>query len=183
MSPGARRLALSNLLPSLFRAKSRDLQGPQRVPRCPGSIPVEPWGFEPFVLVDNVRRELPSPKQPVRRSAISTHDLAGKDRFALFTGIGGDAWKGAAKAVSERAEVEVYCYVIGPGREVSDLYDDWARISEVEESGCVLARPDAHVAWRRRTAAEDRAAVLGRAMDRVLGRGPRLRIGGRRRTE
>jgi 2,4-dichlorophenol 6-monooxygenase len=102
---------------------------------------------------------------------VSTHDLAGKGRFALLTGIGGEAWKDAAEKVSVRTGVEVACYVIGPGREVLDLYDDWARLSGVEESGCVLVRPDAHVAWRRRTVAEDCAAELGRAMEQILGLG------------
>jgi 2,4-dichlorophenol 6-monooxygenase len=100
---------------------------------------------------------------------VSTLDLAGKGRFALLTGIGGEAWKEAAKEVSERTGVEVACYVIGPGREVLDLYDDWARISEVSESGCVLVRPDAHVAWRRHDVADDCAAELGRVMNRILG--------------
>jgi len=101
---------------------------------------------------------------------VSTHDLAGKGRFTLFTGIGGEAWKEAAAEVSARTGVEIAAYEIGPGREVLDLYDDWARISEVEESGCVLVRPDAHVAWRRSTVADDCVAELGRAMDRILGR-------------
>jgi 2,4-dichlorophenol 6-monooxygenase len=101
---------------------------------------------------------------------ISTHDLAGGGRFALFTGIGGEGWKEAAKEVSARTGVEIAAYEIGPGREVLDLYDDWARLSEVEESGCVLVRPDAHVAWRRAAVADDCAAELGRAMDRILGR-------------
>ena len=100
---------------------------------------------------------------------VSTHDLAGKGRFVLFTGIGGEAWREAAAEASERTGVEIACFQVGPGREVLDLYDDWARLSGVEESGCVLVRPDAHVAWRRRTVAEDCAADLGGVMDRVLG--------------
>jgi hypothetical protein len=44
-----------------------------------------------------------------------------------------------------------------------------AGLSEVEESGCVLIRPDAHVAWRQRAVAEDCVAELGEVMDRVLG--------------
>ncbi len=39
----------------------------------------------------------------------------------------------------------------------------------MEESGCVLVRPDAHVAWRRRTVAEDCVAELAQVMDRILG--------------
>ena len=36
--------------------------------------------------------------------------------------------------------------VIGPGREVTDLYYDWARLREVEEGGALLVRPDKHIA-------------------------------------
>ena len=33
----------------------------------------------------------------------------------------------------------------------------------------MLVRPDAHVGWRRREVAEDCAAELGRALERILG--------------
>ncbi len=100
---------------------------------------------------------------------VSTLDLAGKGRFALFTGIGGEAWQEAAAEVSVRTGVEIACFVIGPGREVLDLYDDWALLREVAESGCVLVRPDAHVGWRRHVVADDCVAELARAMARILG--------------
>ena len=100
---------------------------------------------------------------------ISTLDLAGKGRFTLFTGIGGEAWKGAAAEVSARTGVEIACFVIGPGREVLDLYDDWARLREVTESGCVLVRPDVHVGWRQ-DVAYNCTSELASAMHRILGR-------------
>jgi 2,4-dichlorophenol 6-monooxygenase len=100
---------------------------------------------------------------------VSTLDLAGEGRFALFTGIGGEAWQEAAAEVSARTGVEIACFVIGPGREVLDLYDDWALLREVAESGCVLVRPDAQVGWRRHVVADDCVAELARAMARILG--------------
>jgi 2,4-dichlorophenol 6-monooxygenase len=100
---------------------------------------------------------------------VSTLDLAGKGRFALFTGIGGEAWQEAAAEVSARTGVEIACFVIGPGREVLDLYDDWVLLREVAESGCVLVRPDAQVGWRRQVVADDCVAELARAMARILG--------------
>ena len=99
---------------------------------------------------------------------VSTLDLAGKGRFALLTGISGSAWEDAARAVAEATGVEIACFVIGPGRGVTDLYDDWARAREVEESGCVLVRPDGHVAWRRATVAEDCTSELQRALGQIL---------------
>jgi 2,4-dichlorophenol 6-monooxygenase len=100
---------------------------------------------------------------------ISTHDLAGKGRFALFTGIGGGGWKEAAREVSERTGVEISAYEIGPGCDAQDLYDDWARLSEVGESGCVFVRPDGHVAWRCASLADAPVAELWRVVRTVLG--------------
>ena len=103
---------------------------------------------------------------------ISTLDLAGKGRFAVLTGIGGEPWRVAAEAVSERTGVEIATYVIGPGRDVLDTYDDWALLSEVDESGCVLVRPDVHVGWRSKALPADPARSLGEVFDRILGRVP-----------
>jgi 2,4-dichlorophenol 6-monooxygenase len=100
---------------------------------------------------------------------VSTHDLAGKGRFTLFTGIGGERWLEAAADVTQRTGVPIAALVIGPGRDARDIYDDWARLSEVEETGCVLVRPDAHVAWRSAAMVEDPVAELGRVMESLLG--------------
>jgi 2,4-dichlorophenol 6-monooxygenase len=99
---------------------------------------------------------------------VSTIDLAGKGRFALLTGIGGDGWARAAEAVSARTGVEIAPFVIGPGRDVLDLYGDWAALSQVGERGCVLVRPDLHVAWRSHDLVADPAAELGRVLDAIL---------------
>jgi 2,4-dichlorophenol 6-monooxygenase len=100
---------------------------------------------------------------------VSTHDLAGKGRFTLFTGIGGERWLDAAADVTQRTGVPIAALVIGPGRDARDIYDDWSRLSEVEETGCVLVRPDAHVAWRSAAMADDPVAELGRVMESLLG--------------
>lgn len=107
-----------------------------------------------------------------RGHRVSTHDLAGKGRFTLLTGISGQRWAGAAQEVSGQLGIEIAAYVIGPGREYTDLYDDWARLREVAEDGCVVIRPDAHVAWRAPTIVEDPAAELRRALESVLDRTP-----------
>jgi 2,4-dichlorophenol 6-monooxygenase len=100
---------------------------------------------------------------------VSTHDLAGKGRFTLFTGIGGEGWLEAAADVTARTGVPVVAFVVGPARDAHDIYDDWARAREIEETGCVLVRPDAHVAWRSAAMVEDPVAELGRVMESVLG--------------
>ena len=83
----------------------------------------------------------------------------------------------AAADVTRAHRRPIAAYVIGPARDAHDIYDDWARAREVEEIGCVLVRPDAHVAWRAPTAVEDPTAELGRVMESLLGR---VGTGGRR---
>lgn len=75
---------------------------------------------------------------------VSTHDITGKGRFALLTGISGQRWVEAAAGAARSLGMPVDVHVIGPGREYTDVYDDWSRLREVDESGCVLVRPDAH---------------------------------------
>jgi len=101
---------------------------------------------------------------------VSTHDIAGKGRFTLLTGISGEVWADAARQVSEELGIAIAAHVIGPGREYTDLYDDWARLREVAEDGCVLVRPDAHVGWRAATAVSDPAGELRRALELILDR-------------
>ena len=79
---------------------------------------------------------------------ISTIDLAGKGRFLLLTGIGGERWKRAAQKIGQDLNVPLSAYCIGFRRDYEDMYMDWARVRDVEESGCVLVRPDYFVAWR-----------------------------------
>jgi 2,4-dichlorophenol 6-monooxygenase len=101
---------------------------------------------------------------------VSTLDVVGKGRFTLLTGIGGDAWVKAAQSVSEHLGVPIEPFVIGPGRELDDLYGDWARAREIPDEGCLLVRPDAHIAYRASEQPDDPAEALRRALTAVLGR-------------
>ncbi|GAY07267.1 FAD-dependent monooxygenase [Pseudonocardia sp. N23] len=101
---------------------------------------------------------------------VSTHDVTGKGRFVLLTGISGQDWAEAAAGASAALGVEVDAHVIGPGREYTDVYDDWARLREVGESGCVLVRPDAHVGWRAAELPADPEKELTEALTRLLSR-------------
>lgn len=104
------------------------------------------------------------------RQRLAMMDLAPYDRFTVITGIAGEAWADAATKVGAELGVPVETVVIGPGREVTDLYYDWAKLREVEESGALLVRPDKHVAWRSHALADDPEAALRDALTRVLGR-------------
>jgi 2,4-dichlorophenol 6-monooxygenase len=99
---------------------------------------------------------------------VSTHDIAGKGRWTLFTGISGQRWVAAAAAVAGDLGIELRPVVVGPGQEYIDTYDDWARAREVSEAGAVLVRPDCHVAWRSHSLADDPAADLRSALRRLL---------------
>ncbi|KAB2574199.1 2,4-dichlorophenol 6-monooxygenase [Lasiodiplodia theobromae] len=80
---------------------------------------------------------------------VSTHDVAGKGRFTLFTGIGGgEAWGKAAAVLGEELGVGIRTVGVGYGLEFHDPYFEWARVRGVEEDGCVLVRPDRFVGWR-----------------------------------
>jgi 2,4-dichlorophenol 6-monooxygenase len=96
-------------------------------------------------------------------------DLAPYDRFTLVTGITGEAWAGVADKVAAELGVPLATVVIGPGRAVTDLYYDWAKLREVEEDGVLLVRPDKHVAWRARSMPEDPEGALRTAMNQILG--------------
>ena len=100
----------------------------------------------------------------------STLDLTGHGRFTILTGIGGEGWEDAARQVSDELGVDLTVHVIGPRRKYVDHVGDWARAREVTDSGCVLVRPDHHVAWRVDTIPEDPRAELSRVFAKVLSR-------------
>ncbi|MER6141799.1 FAD-dependent monooxygenase [Streptomyces sparsogenes] len=97
-------------------------------------------------------------------------DLAPYTRWTLITGIAGEDWAGAAGKVAQDLGIPLETVVIGPGREVTDLYYDWAKLREVEESGAILVRPDKHVAWRSMSLADDPEAALRGALAQLLGK-------------
>jgi 2,4-dichlorophenol 6-monooxygenase len=101
---------------------------------------------------------------------LSSLDLCGKGRFTLITSIGGDAWVDAAKAVSRATGVDIRAVKVGPGCDYEDHYGDWARAREVGDTGCVLVRPDHHVAWRAKKRAADATAELAKVFSQVLGK-------------
>ncbi|MFF9204038.1 FAD-dependent oxidoreductase [Streptomyces sp. NPDC014986] len=97
-------------------------------------------------------------------------DLAPYTRWTLITGIAGEEWSGAAEKVAQDLGIPLETVVIGPGRDVTDLYYDWTKLREVEESGAILVRPDKHVAWRSMNLAEDPEAALRGALTKILGK-------------
>ena len=61
-------------------------------------------------------------------------------------------------------------FAIGTADGLVDAYGTWADVRDVEPSGCVLVRPDQHVAWRAVAATDEALAELPGVLARVLGR-------------
>lgn len=135
------------------RRNDRDLELFARATTCPGAHLPHAW-------VQRSGREL------------STVDLVGKGRFTLLTGIGGDDWIKAAQTVAQRFHIELASVQVGAGCEITDLHHEWADRREIGEDGCLLVRPDAHVAWRRMSMDDDPAEALSVAISRILQREP-----------
>jgi 2,4-dichlorophenol 6-monooxygenase len=52
-----------------------------------------------------------------------------------------------------------------------DAYGEWARVSETDEDGALLVRPDGHIAWRRSSSPVSETAAhneLLEALSQVL---------------
>ncbi len=103
------------------------------------------------------------------RKALSSLDLVGQGRFTLLTSIGGGGWVKAAEAVSAKTGVDIAAITIGPGCDAEDPFGYWAEARGIGDEGCLLVRPDQHVAWRSINAVKDATAELSRVMSAILG--------------
>jgi 2,4-dichlorophenol 6-monooxygenase len=101
---------------------------------------------------------------------ISTLDTCGHGKFTLITGIGGDAWINAAKIAASELDITIDTIKIGAGCDYTDLYGAWADEREIEESGCLLVRPDFHVAMRQTTSQPDAEKILLNALHKLFGK-------------
>jgi 2,4-dichlorophenol 6-monooxygenase len=101
---------------------------------------------------------------------LSTLDLCGRGEFTLLTGIGGEAWVSAAARVGRDFGLPIRSHVIGPRQAFEDHTGDWARARETRDAGCLIVRPDHHVAWRAPHLAADPAAELRRVLKTILAR-------------
>lgn len=100
---------------------------------------------------------------------ISSLDVVGHDRFTVLTGVGGRPWSGAAAELSVELGVRLEVVGIGPGLDVEDPYGDWAAIREISDDGCLLVRPDRHIAFRATRGDGDHLVVLRGAVLTALG--------------
>lgn len=100
--------------------------------------------------------------------SVSTLDVAGGGRFTLLAGIGGAPWIDAARALAEDLSIRLDAHSLGRGCEYEDVFGEWSRLREVGDRGCVLVRPDRHVAWRSHDLVADPVAALLGVVRQVL---------------
>ena len=101
---------------------------------------------------------------------ISTLDLNDGLAFVLITGRNGAPWATAARQVETSLGITIsLCAFDGPDG-LHDPYGEWAERREVGDSGCVLIRPDRHIAWRSIMMPDDPASALESVMRSILDR-------------
>ena len=100
---------------------------------------------------------------------VSTLDLCGKGRFTILTGLSGSTWIEAAAKASAALKLDIKVHVIGPGQEYVDTYGDFERVSEIDECGALLIRPDNVVGWRAADASDANLNQLLSSMQTILG--------------
>ncbi len=102
---------------------------------------------------------------------VSTLDLVQPEAFTLFARERGAEWVAAAEEIALELGIEIHAYRIGLGCDVTDPHGDFGRLCGIEETGCLLVRPDQHIAWRQSVMAADPTAELRRVLGAVLDRG------------
>ena len=99
---------------------------------------------------------------------LSTLDIVGRGRFTLLTGIGGRPWMDAAEKIAAELGIEVSARQVGLRCEYDDVLGEWTRLREIDDAGCLLVRPDRHVAWRSAGSVADPVSALRQALTRTL---------------
>jgi tetracenomycin A2 monooxygenase-dioxygenase len=89
----------------------------------------------------------------------STIDLfAGK--WVLVVGPGGSKWLEGAVASKKAEELELQCYMFGPGGELKDIENRHGSAYGLDSDRAMLIRPDGFIAWRSRGLIESPETVL-----------------------
>jgi len=100
---------------------------------------------------------------------LSSLDLIDPKGFTLLTGVGGHSWHTSADLIAGRVRTPITVHMIGDRGGLYDPYGDWATRCEIDTTGCVLVRPDGHVAYRCPTTSPDTPQQLSDAIHRALG--------------
>jgi len=102
----------------------------------------------------------------VRREAGRISSIALSDGcFALLAGRDGDAWVAAARDLG--GGPAVHAVTVGPEGDIVPEEQVFEDLYGIEHSGCVLIRPDGHVAFRSRTCPADPRAELAHVFEAI----------------
>lgn len=101
----------------------------------------------------------------------STHDLIPLGGFLLLAGSDGQDWCNAAAAVAAETGITIRTVRVCDNGDATDPAGAWERVREIDEAGCILVRPDAHVGFRALGRANDPAQELRHAFGRLLAAG------------
>jgi 2,4-dichlorophenol 6-monooxygenase len=103
---------------------------------------------------------------------VSTIDLVAPDGFTLFAAQDAHpSWSRAAQQATAATGCPVTVVAIGPDGPVTDPRDEWLAASGTASDGCLLVRPDRHVAWRAASAPAHGAAEVTRVVRLLLAGG------------
>jgi 2,4-dichlorophenol 6-monooxygenase len=156
--PGPEGVARRTALAEALKLKNYEFnaQGVELNQRCVSAAVIpdpqageEVWKRDPQLYVQATTR--PGAKIPhawligADGRRVSTLDLVGKGKFTLLTGIAGQAWADAAKAL----DLPFLRTVVVGQPQAQDVYCNWHAVREIEEAGALLVRPDGVVAWRQ----------------------------------
>ena len=103
-------------------------------------------------------------------AVVSTLDLMDGLAFSLITGPGGTDWETATRDVTVELGVDIDVHVIGGSNGWTDVDGTWSLVGEISDDGCVLVRPDRHVAWRSIGRSSDPRHTILHVMNVILSR-------------
>lgn len=105
----------------------------------------------------------------LQNERVSTIDLS-DGRWVVLSE--NSAWVEAGCGVGQDFGLDLDAWLIGEEADLVDAGGRWAAAFGVGEGGCVLVRPDGHVAFRSGGPVADPRHALTSALTAVLGRGP-----------
>ena len=99
---------------------------------------------------------------------MSSLDICSYEDLTLIVGINAERWVSAAETTAAELGVRLTIRPVGYRQLFDDVCGDWWRISDIEDDGCLLVRPDRHIAWRSAHLPDDPVAELRRVLTQVL---------------
>jgi 2,4-dichlorophenol 6-monooxygenase len=99
---------------------------------------------------------------------VSTLDITGRGQFTVITGVSGQAWIDAARKTAADLGIDIAARPIGMRTEFDDVWGAWMRARGIDDSGCLLVRPDRYIAWRSPTGQPNPQSALSTALRSIL---------------